>query len=113
MDFLAKDIVNWSKLSISIRELKLALFLQYIDLEIAGTGGGNFRKICSRFLKESATLLCNKELENASEKMAESAKLWSETANLILNASQRVEIADIEKTLGEARRKIFKSFFTL
>jgi hypothetical protein len=108
MRFLAEDIINWSKLPISVNELKLALFLQYIDLEIAGTGGGNFRRVYSRFLKEAATLLHNKELESASEKMADSAELWSEIANLILKSSQRTKIEDINKTLNEAEQKIMQ-----
>ncbi|MDH7478110.1 MAG: DUF4872 domain-containing protein [Candidatus Bathyarchaeota archaeon] len=108
MRFLAEDIINWPKLPISANELKIALFLQYIDLEVAGTGGGNFRKLYSRFLKEATKLLRSKELEGASEKMAESAKLWSEIANLILNSSQKTKIEDINKTLSEAQKKIMQ-----
>jgi hypothetical protein len=104
---LAEDIVEWPKCS-PVMGLKLALFLQYIDLEVAGTGGGNFRKIYSRFLKEAAKLLRNEELDNASERIAQSANLWSETANLILRSSQKEKIGDVKKPLAEAQLKLIQ-----
>ncbi len=105
---LAEDIVNWSEITSSAEELKLALFLQYIDLEIAGTGGGNFRKMYSSFIKESARLLSNRKLEIISHEIAISAGLWSETANLIREAGQITKIKGVNKTLAKAKNKLLK-----
>ena len=63
-------------------------------MEETGTGGGNFRKLYSRFLKEAATLTNNVEIKIVSEKLEESAKLWSDIAHLFLKIS-RTE--DVEK----------------
>jgi hypothetical protein len=105
---LAEDIVNWPELSSSTEELKLALFLQYIDLEIAGTGGGNFRKMYSSFIKESANLLSDRKLEIISYEIAIPAGLWSEIANLIREAGQITKIKSVNKTLTKAKNKLLK-----
>jgi hypothetical protein len=105
---LAEDIVNWPEITSSTEELKLALILQYIDLEIAGTGGGNFRKMYSRFIKESAKLISNRKLEIISHEIAKSAELWSETANLIRQASQTAKTKIVNKILTKAKNKLLK-----
>jgi hypothetical protein len=56
---LADDILNWPKL-LDSKQLKLNLFLSYVDMEEAGTGGGNFRRLYLRFLKEAGELLSDK-----------------------------------------------------
>lgn len=89
---LADDILNWPKV-LDSKQPRLTLFLAYIDIEEAGTGGGNFRRLYSRFLKEAGELLSDKRLLKAGEKLGNAANLWSEIARSLLKASQ-VENAD-------------------
>ena len=60
----------------------------------------------SRFLKETAELYHGKEVQDTSEKIAQSANLWTETANLILGSSQKEKLEEIKERLIEARSKI-------
>jgi hypothetical protein len=87
------------------------LFGLYIYFEIGGTGGGCFRYMYSRFLKETATICRNKELigladkiYKAGEKYTQIALLFKETEVLsdliprIKKASEIFQnIADIEE----------------
>jgi len=68
--------------------LKLNLFLAYAFIEEAGTGGGLFRGIYSRFLREACDVLHAKILREASDLMMKSADIWTEIANILLAASE-------------------------
>ena len=85
--------------------LKLNLFLAYAFMEEAGTGGGLFRRIYSRFLKESSDVLHAKILREASDLMMKSADIWTEIAHVLLATSeaQQDKVKDI---LAEAQPKI-------
>jgi len=77
--------------------LKLNLFLAYAFMEKAGTGGGLFRRIYSRFLREACDVLHIKILREASDLMMKSADIWTEIASVLLAASeaQQDKIKDI------------------
>ncbi len=53
---------KWPKV-FSEKELRENLYNLYTYIEIGGTGGGAFRYMYSKFLKESAEITGNKELE--------------------------------------------------
>jgi len=76
---------------------KLTLFLAYVFIEEAGTGGGLFRRIYSRFLREASHVLHSKILRDASNLMMKSADIWTEIANILLAASeaQQDKVRDI------------------
>jgi len=101
---LADDILNWPKV-LDPKQLKLTLFLTYIDMEEAGTGGGNFRRLYSRFLKEAGELISDKRLLEAGKKLNNSADAWSVIARSLLKASQ-VENAD--EIISKAHEKIIE-----
>jgi len=62
----SKEILKWPKM-FEDRELRMNLFSLYIFIEIGGTGGGCFRYMYSRFLKESEKITGMKALGEASE----------------------------------------------
>jgi hypothetical protein len=99
---LADDILNWPKI-LDPKQLKLTLFLAYIDMEEAGTGGGNFRKLYSRFLKEAGKLISDKCLLEAGEKLNNSANAWSEIAHSLSKASQ---VENAAKVISKTSEKI-------
>jgi len=106
----SKEILKWPGL-FSNKELRMNLFSIYIFVEIGGTGGGCFRYMYSRFLKEAASITSNNTLEKASTMIFESGKLFTELAllfkdsetskNLEMNiktaSDKYIEIADVEE----------------
>jgi hypothetical protein len=101
---LADDILYWPE-ALDSKRLKLTLFLAYIDMEEAGTGGGNFRRLYSRFLKEACELISDKHLSTAWKKLDDSANAWSEIARSLLRASQ---VENTEEIISKAHRKIIE-----
>jgi len=101
---LADDILNWPKL-LDSKQLRLTLFMAYIHMEEAGTGGGNFRKLYSRFLKEASELISDKCLIEAGQKLNDSPNMWSEIAHSLLKASQ---VEDIENIISKTHENIIK-----
>jgi hypothetical protein len=101
---LADDILNWPRL-LDSKQLKLALLLAYVDMEEAGTGGGNFRRLYSRFLKEAGELTSDEHLRKAWKKLESSAEAWSEIARLLLKASQ---VENTDELISRAHEKIME-----
>ncbi|HVP16957.1 MAG TPA: BtrH N-terminal domain-containing protein [candidate division Zixibacteria bacterium] len=106
----AKEILKWPQI-FKDRELRMNLFSLYIFIEIGGTGGGCFRYMYSRFLKEAAKSVGNKAFEEASVMFHQAGKkfteigLMFEDAETAQNINERIhvtsqkfqEIADIEE----------------
>lgn len=112
----AKQVIKWPDIihgtvydpiqfKIEVPMLKLNLFLAYAFIEEAGTGGGLFRRIYSRFLREAGHILHAEILGEASDLMMKSADIWTEIANILLTASeaQQDKVKDI---LAKAQPKI-------
>jgi hypothetical protein len=80
----ANEIVKWPKLFPPEQELSRQLYeVNYIMMEEDGTGGGLFRYLYSRFLKEASELLGNKELEDLSQRYYQMGQKWTSIAKLI------------------------------
>ena len=87
------------------------LFTLYIFIEIGGTGGGCFRYMYSRFLKEAMKITGSKSLGEASRMFHKSGKIFTEIGLMFKNAQtmdnineniniasgKYAEIADIEE----------------
>ena len=112
----AKQVIKWPdtirgtihgpiQFKTEITMLKLNLILAYAFIEEAGTGGGFFRRIYSRFLGEAGHILRARVLRKASNLMMKSADIWTEIANILLAASetQQDKVKDI---LVKAQPKI-------
>ncbi len=89
----ATEITKWPYL-FNDKELRLNLFTIYIFIEAGGTGGGCFRYMYSRFLKEAARITSSKALENAASMIFESGKHFSELGQLFRDAETVVNIED-------------------
>ncbi|UCB47255.1 MAG: BtrH N-terminal domain-containing protein [Spirochaetota bacterium] len=98
-----EEIVRWKNF-FNDRELRLNLFSVYIFIEIGGTGGGCFRYMYSRFLKEAAIIIENNELVKASSMINESGKKFTELGLMFKDAEK---VTDLEVRIGRAR-EIFK-----
>ena len=97
----AKELLRWRTL-FSERELRMNLFNIYIFTEIGGTGGGCFRYIYSRFLKEAAGIVKNRAhragLEAAASRVNESGKMFTKLGLLYKDAETASDIdSRIEK----------------
>jgi len=80
----AGEIVNWPKLWAPQNGLFRQLYeVQYIMMEEDGTGGGLFRLLHSRFLKEAGELLSNRQLIDLSQSYLTIAGKWTKVAKLI------------------------------
>lgn len=77
----AKEILKWPDLYHG-DSLIMNLFNIYIFIEIGGTGGGCFRYMYSRFLKEAAQLTGDKKLLEASALIDQSGQLFSKAGLL-------------------------------
>jgi hypothetical protein len=75
------------------------LFNLHIFLEIGGTGGGCFRFMYSRFLKEGARITGNRALAEAAGALDESGKKFSRIGMMFKDAAR---MKDIEEKIHAA-----------
>jgi len=98
MRHAAKEILKWPD-KLSEHSLRSHLFNLYIFIEIGGTGGGCFRYIYARFLKEAAKITGNKSLNAVAETIDASGQAFSEIGMLFENAvkdkklEEKIELA--------------------
>lgn len=97
----AKEIAKWPSI-FKDKDLRMNLFNLYIFIEIGGTGGGCFRYMYSRFLKESAGITGNEKLEKASAMFYESGRFFSEIA---LSFKDAETANDIKRKIEDACEK--------
>ncbi len=100
----ASEIEKWPK-QYSDKQLKMFLFNIYIFIEIGGTGGGCFRYMYSRFLKEACRITGNSSLEKASEMIDESGKHFTETGLLFKDVESSGDITGKIKFAVEKLKK--------
>lgn len=94
----SKEILKWPNM-FKDRDLRMNLFSLYIFIEIGGTGGGCFRYMYSRFLKEAMKLTGNKVMGDSSEilhlageKFTEIGLLFKD-AETMGNIDEKIELA--------------------
>jgi len=100
----ANEITKWPN-AFEEEELRMNLFTVYIFIEIGGTGGGCFRYMYSRFLKEAAAITSNKALEKTASMIFESGKLFSELGQLFKDSETAT---NLEERIREAEEKFIK-----
>jgi hypothetical protein len=94
----AKEIKKWPAI-FNDHDLRMNLFSIYIFFEIGGTGGGCFRYMYSRFLKEAADITENDKLLDSSEKIQKTGEMYTGIGLLFKEAEK---IKDIEKRIEKA-----------
>lgn len=106
-----KEIKTWPEILTEDR-LRWELNMAHMVFEKIGTGGGNFRRMYSRFLKSSAEILENNVLLEVSKIYAALGRLWKMYAGYLYEASICVapKEADIlnRKYQGEIELKILE-----
>lgn len=100
----AKEITKWLNI-FEDKELRMTLFTVYVFIEIGGTGGGCFRYMYSRFLKEAAAITSNYKLEKVASMILESGKTFTELGLLFKDSETAT---DLEERIAEAREKFIR-----
>jgi hypothetical protein len=98
MKHTAKEIVKWPDM-FNDYDLRMNLFSIYIYIEIGGTGGGCFRYMYSRFLKEAVNITGNKKLLTAAEKLHTAGTMFTDIGLLFKEAET---IKDINERIKKA-----------
>jgi hypothetical protein len=76
-----KEMMKWIKMY-DEKTARMILFNIHIFIDIGGTGGGIFRFMYSRFLKEASEITANPALAEISEILEASGRQFSETGKL-------------------------------
>ena len=106
----ARMITKWPEM-FDDHGLRMNLFMLYIFFEIGGTGGGCFRQMYSRFLKEAAAITGNNELSKVAAMFEDAGRKFTDIGVMLKDAekmkqlNERIidasllftEIADIEE----------------
>ena len=87
MRYFAQDIVNWPQ-EIAPSSLTPALLNTYLYMEEDGTGGGAFRRIYTRFLKEAGEILKDEAFKDLSLEYEKIANHWTDLAKMFQKASK-------------------------
>jgi hypothetical protein len=101
----ADEIGKWKNI-FNERELRLNLFTLYIFIEIGGTGGGSFRYMYSRFLKEAAKITGNDKLLEGSKLVNNSGEIFTEIGSLFEDAEKA---PDLDDRIKKARELFLKA----
>ena len=112
--YSASEIFKWPK-KYDDQVLRMTLLSLYIFIEIGGTGGGCFRYMYSRFLREAAEIINGHALEQASQMFNESGSHFSALGNLFKDAETSSEIdkkiiesSKLFNTIADIEEKAFK-----
>jgi hypothetical protein len=103
--YTAKEILKWPDYFNDF-DLRMNLFSLYIFFEIGGTGGGCFRYMYSRFLKESAEITKNNKLLNSADKFNSVGDLFSKIGLLFKESERSSDLHDRIKTASNFFVKI-------
>lgn len=112
---LANEIVKWPELFPPENELFKQLYeVSYIMMEEDGTGGGLFRYLYSRFLKEAGELLNKKELADLGQRYHQIGQRWTTIAKLIRKTPKNpMNVHEARKALLEVANEETKVLSSL
>jgi len=102
--YAANEILKWPQM-FEDRELRMNLFTLFIYMEIGGTGGGCFRYMYSRFLKEAAKIVGESALEEISALFNRSGQIFTKIGLMFERAE---EMKDVDSSLGVASEKFLE-----
>jgi hypothetical protein len=98
MRHTADELLKWPD-QFREHDLRMNLFNLYVFIEVGGTGGGCFRPMYSRFLRQSAKIVRTRELEKAADAYAEIGERFSaiglmfKAAQTMRNLRESVQVA--------------------
>lgn len=99
----SKEILKWPNMFID-KELRMNLFSLYLFIEIGGTGGGCFRYMYSRFLKEAMEITGNKTIGRTAEIFQKSGEKFTEIGLMFKNAET---MGNIKESIETASQKFY------
>ncbi|HJX71290.1 MAG TPA: DUF4872 domain-containing protein [Bacteroidales bacterium] len=100
----AGELEKWPK-QFNEKQLRMVLFNIYIFIEVGGTGGGCFRCMYSRFLKESYQTAGNYAMKTASDLIFESGRLFTEISLLFKDIESSGNLTHKIKSAAEKLRQ--------
>lgn len=83
------DVLKWKRFLNNEYKYSFA-YMAYILIEKIGTGGGNFRRMYSRFLKETAEMTGVQEFREVSSIYISLFKDWRNLANIFYQSSRNI-----------------------
>jgi hypothetical protein len=98
MRHAARELPKWPEM-FGEHDLRMNLFNIYLFTEIGGTGGGCFRYMYSRFLREAAKITGNDGLLGPADALQRAGEMFSEIGRLFRDA---VKAKDLEERIGTA-----------
>jgi len=115
INHFANEVVKWPKLFPPENELRRQLYeMSYIMMEEDGTGGGLFRYLYSRFLKEAGELLNNRELADLGQRYHQIGQKWTAIAKLIRETPKNTtNVHEARKVLLEVAKEETKVLSSL
>ncbi|GAI24519.1 unnamed protein product, partial [marine sediment metagenome] len=94
------EIVKWLE-EYPPQEFGWGYKFTYVYLEEDGSGGGCFRYLFSRFLREASDLIKSDELKSLGDKYEQVGRKWTEAAHLIKDIPNGGKVGNIQKLLFE------------
>lgn len=91
---------------LEIEQLKKNIKYIYIPLEKIGTGGGNFRRLYSTFLKEASQVLKMNKISEISEKYRKLSIEWKSFSLLLENAYENENFNELECSIKQLKEII-------
>jgi len=115
----AEKIIEWPLYARDVEHLSHELMKIHIFLEDQGTGGGAFRFLYATFLKQSANILKNDELNTLSEKMMLIGDNWRDISlftarigkNRDLGGERFKELSEMIKERAREEKEIFQFLY--
>ena len=113
LDSFLRDFCRLHEIYPNVNE---ALNMIYLPLQKIGTGGGNFRRIYSRFLSKAASLLGIKELAFISKEYFLLVTLWQQFIEMIsdkINTNTKIYAQDVKllKEIVEREKKAIEALY--
>ena len=94
------EIKKWEK-RFAADDFRMSIFNIYLFVTVAGTGGGIFRYMYSRFLEEASEIISNKELTKIGNVVKECGDLWTEMAAPLKEALSIANPAELIKDVPD------------
>lgn len=105
MRHTADELLKWPD-QFPEHDLRMNLFNLYIFIEIGGTGGGCFRPMYSRFLRQSAKITGNRALAKAADAYADVGARFSKIGQMFKGAVTMKDLRGSVRSASERFREI-------
>ena len=102
---MASEIVEWPQ-NMDRKKLSRALYNLYIQIDLSGTGGGNYRSMYARFLNIARKVTGNPWLDQSAQLFDYAAKQWMALAHPLKSVYEIADPAILVRDLAEDLEKV-------